>query len=633
VTRQTNERQGIVIGTGGHVDHGKTSLVRALTGVETDRWREERERGLTIDIGFAPLTLDGSLEVGVVDVPGHEDFLKNMLAGATGIDVLLLVVAADEGPMPQTLEHLAIAELLDVRVGVVALTKTDNVDDEWLELARDATRELLDRTPGRDTWPIVPVSAKTGEGLDDLRGALQDAMAGGGRRRKDDVFRLPVDRAFSIRGTGTVVTGTVWSGRVKVGETLRLFPGERTARVRGLQVHEEARSRVSAGRRCAIALVGVGSDVAGRGSVLVSDPAWRESSRLAVRLSALGSTQRPIEHGQRLRVYLGTREVMARVRTPDRADHLPGAVGWAVLDLEAPLLARARDRAILRFYSPVRTIGGAHVAELDPPPLWAERSARWAAILDGSIAEAFRAAVELAGLAGLVLDAAPLALGRTPTEIRDAAAEAGVQQIGSRWFSEAAGEDAVTAVDAAMVRLHAADRRAAGISKEAVRSALVGVCAAELGEQAIGLLLESGALIESGPRLARADHVPELTEGEREARARLEQTIVAGGLQPPTIGDLAKTSGLARPVLDDLLRLLQETGVTRAVTPEIHVSARALDDMTARVRTLLAGQPAAGPSVFKSAFDLSRKYLIPLLEYLDREGVTRRTGEGRVLVS
>ncbi len=627
-----SERRGIVIGTAGHVDHGKTSLVRALTGVETDRWREERERGLTIDIGFAPLALDDSHEVGMVDVPGHEDFLKNMLAGATGIDVLLLVVAADEGPMPQTREHLAIAEMLNVRLGVVALTKTDNVDEEWLELAQDTTRELLDATPGRKTWPIVPVSAKTGEGMEELRAVLRESLTRVDARRGDDVFRLPVDRVFSIHGTGTVVTGTVWSGAVEVGETLRVFPGESSVRIRGLQVHDETRSKVTAGRRCAFALVGVSPSDVARGSVLVSDPAWRESHRLGVRLSSLGASARSIEHGQRVRVYLGTREVMARVLTPRRTDHAPGEVGWAVLDLEAPLVARAKDRAILRFYSPVHTIGGIEVAEHDPPRFWDDRTPRWGEILDGSAADAFRAATELAGLSGLPADVVPLALGRPASEIDASAGEAGVRRIGSRWFSVAAGDDAVTAVEAAMSRLHLADRRAAAISKEAVRSALDGVCALELVELAIESLLARGVLVEDGPRLARADHAPELTKGELEAQSRLEAAIVDGGLQPPTVGDLAKTLGLARPVLDDLLRLLQEGGVTRAVTPEIHVSARALDDMTEQVRELLADQSAAPPTVFKTAFRLSRKYLIPLLEYLDREGVTRRTAEGRVLV-
>ena len=347
-----SDRRGILIGTAGHVDHGKTALVRALTGVETDRWLEERKRGLTIDLGFARLDLDPGLETGIVDVPGHEDFLKNMLAGATGIDVLLLVVAADEGPMPQTHEHLAIARLLNIRRGVVALTKSDRVDGDWLDLAHETTRELLDEEAARASWEIVPVSALTGAGIEPLREALGRSAAAVRARGVDDRFRLPVDRSFSVRGTGTVVTGTVWSGSIGVGDTVSVFPGGDSARVRALQVHEDPRPRVTAGRRCAVALVGVAPASVERGSVLFGPSDWRPSERLGVRVRALGGRDRPLLHGQRLRVYLGTREVMARLQTADRRPIAPGATAWAVLALEAPLLARARDRAILRFYSP-----------------------------------------------------------------------------------------------------------------------------------------------------------------------------------------------------------------------------------------------------------------------------------------
>ncbi|MEK6254401.1 MAG: selenocysteine-specific translation elongation factor, partial [Gemmatimonadales bacterium] len=261
--------RGVIVGTGGHVDHGKTSLVRALTGVETDRWAEERERGLTIDIGFAPLesVMDG--EAGIVDVPGHEDFVKNMLAGSTGVDVLLLVVAADEGPMPQTREHVTIARLLGIRSGVVALNKIDRVDDEWLELVREATRDELTKLLGHSDWPIVAVSATTGEGLSDLREAIRVASSGSRRRYSSDLFRMPIDRSFSVRGAGTVVTGTTWSGTVRVGETLGVQPGNLTARVRSLQVHGEEREAVGPGMRCAMALVGVDAGRVDRGSVVL----------------------------------------------------------------------------------------------------------------------------------------------------------------------------------------------------------------------------------------------------------------------------------------------------------------------------------------------------------------------------
>ena len=626
-----SDRHGIVIGTAGHVDHGKTALVRALTGVETDRWLEERKRGLTIDLGFARLDLDPDLETGIVDVPGHEDFLKNMLAGATGIDVLLLVVAADEGPMPQTREHLAIARLLNVRRGVVALTKSDRVDEEWLELAIETTRELLDEEPTRTSWEIVPVSALTGDGIEPLREALRKSTAGIRGRSDDDRFRLPVDRSFSIRGTGTVVTGTVWSGAISVGDTVSVFPGGGSARVRALQVHEDPRSRVTAGRRCAVALVGVGPAAVERGSVLADPSEWEPSERLGVRVRALAGRARPLRHGQRLRVYLGTREVMARLQTPDRQPVAPGGTAWAVLALEAPLLARTRDRAILRFYSPVTTIGGVRVAELNPPPDWPARTESWERILNDTPAEAIAAAVALEGLRGLPVATSSIRIGRRSLTLETAAEEAGCVCIGDRWFAADAAARAMEAVEESMARLHAADRRAPGVSKEAVRSALAPVCDLQLAETAVRQLLAERRLLESGPQLALPGQVPRLTPEEEEARRELAATIGAAGLQPPLVAELGRMLRLDRAVLDDLLRLLQESGTTKAVTPELHVAAEALEAMESRVRALLADGDPAAPARFKEAFGLSRKYLIPLLEYLDRGGVTRRTTEGRVL--
>ena len=625
-----SDRRGIVIGTAGHVDHGKTALVRALTGVDTDRWAEEQRRGLTIDLGFARLDLDPDVETGIVDVPGHEDFLKNMLAGATGIDVLLLVVAADEGPMPQTREHLAIADLLDVRRGVVALTKSDRVDAEWLELAEETTRDLLAEDPARAAWPIVPVSSLTGDGIDALRRALRSLIAGIRARKEDDLLRLPVDRSFSIRGTGTVVTGTVWSGRVRVGDSVRVFPGDAAVRVRGLRVHDDPRPVVAAGRRCAVALAGVAPGAVGRGSVLIDDPAWRPSERLGVRLRALAGCDRPLIHGQRLRIYLGTREVMARLHTAGRAPVAPGEAAWAVLALESPLLARTRDRAIVRFYSPVATVGGARVAEPDPPPDWTSRTAAWGHLLDGDAAAALGSAVALEGLLGLEVATAPVRLGRRAAALGAAAGEAGCVRIGARWFSASAGPGAMRAVEQAVAHLHASDRRAAGVSKEAVRSALADACDSDLGETAVRDLLAEGRLVENGPWLSLPGHRPRLTEREEAARDRLAAMIVEAGLQPPSVTELGNALRLERRVLDDLLRLLRDAGTTRAVTPELHVSAAALDALELRARELLRDDAPAPPTRFKEAFGLSRKYLIPLLEYLDREGVTRRTPEGRV---
>src|SRR5690606_6716769 len=316
----------LVLGTAGHIDHGKTALVRALTGVDTDRLAEEKRRGITIDLGFANLRLPDGQELAVVDVPGHEAFIRNMLAGATGIDIVLLVIAADEGVMPQTREHLAIVDLLGVRCGVVAITKVDLVEREWLDLVMEDVRAALADTPFADA-PLVPVSARTGEGLDALVAAIADAARATAERDHDDLFRLPIDRVFTIRGTGTVVTGTVWSGRLRVGAAVRVLPQDLHARVRGAQVHGRDAPCVSAGQRAALALAGVERDQLGRGDVIVADEAWAATTRLTALVRVLPASPWPLRTRQRVRFHLGTAEIMGRVRPLDAPEIPPGQTG------------------------------------------------------------------------------------------------------------------------------------------------------------------------------------------------------------------------------------------------------------------------------------------------------------------
>ncbi len=404
----------LVLGTAGHVDHGKTALVAALTGVDTDRLAEEKRRGITIDLGFAELPLGDDLTLGIVDVPGHEAFVRNMLAGATGIDLVLLVVAADEGVMPQTTEHLDIVRLLGVRGGVVALTKTDLVEPAWLELVQEELTEHLAATPFAGA-PVVPVSSRDGRGLDELRAALAGAAAAVPDRPADGRFRMPVDRVFTIRGTGTVVTGTVWHGALNADASPRVLPSGRTSRVRGLQVHGREVDRILAGQRAAVALAGLDTDEVQRGDVLVDSPDWTPSSMLTVRLSVVPDSAWSIAQRQRVRVHLGTAEALARVALLEPAaveggssdaDTIlgPGQTTWAQLRLESPLVARAGDRLVVRSYSPVTTIGGAVVAE--PVPRKRKRlrepdRSALDAILDGDAAAAAAAAGRLAGRTGI----------------------------------------------------------------------------------------------------------------------------------------------------------------------------------------------------------------------------------------
>ncbi len=368
----------MIIGTAGHIDHGKTALVRALTGVDTDRLPEEKRRGITIELGFAPLTLEGLGTVGVVDVPGHDAFVRTMLAGATGIDLALLVIAADEGIMPQTREHLAILSLLGVRSGVVALTKRDVADDEWVALVREDIEALLATTAWRDV-PIIETSAVTGAGIEQLRTTLRERLEELPARSARDLFRMPIDRAFSVKGTGTVVTGTVWSGTVDLQTPLHLFPLDRAVRARGVQSHGAQSRSLMPGTRAAIALAGVELGDVARGGLLVEEAAWSASRVLRADVTLLGDVPRSVRPREWVRLHLGTSEVGARIVVPGGM-LAPGETRGARVVLNAPLVARAGDRFVLRLASPPSTIGGGVVADPAPapaaPPALAHRARR-----------------------------------------------------------------------------------------------------------------------------------------------------------------------------------------------------------------------------------------------------------------
>ena len=476
--------KSVIVGTAGHVDHGKTLLVEALTGVNTDRWDEERERGITIDLGFAPFPSGADdLEVSVIDVPGHEDFVKNMLAGATGVDVLLLVVAADEGPMPQTREHLWIARLLGVETGVVAITKSDLVDEDFLGLVAESVRDELARIFPASDWPIVHVSARTGDGIDDLKAAVLDAASRTRARRDDDLFRMPVDRAFSVRGVGTVVTGTVWSGAVEVGEEVRILPGDRTARVRGVQVHGVTVQRGAAGQRAALALVGIELSQVGRGDVLTGSALWRETRYLDAELLLLADSPWPLKYWQRLRFHIGTAETMARLVLLDRNRLEPGDRALVQFRLEQPVVARAGDRYVVRFYSPVTTVGGGVVVHP-----WAPRHARIGEEAIGrlrSVADS-EGKERLARVMRELTDGASEAelailVGTPPSDLSrdlaELASEGALREISGRWYEAAAVSEARRAITAEISLSHAQNADASGVSLESLRSAVaIPVC-------------------------------------------------------------------------------------------------------------------------------------------------------------
>ncbi len=630
----------VILGTAGHIDHGKTALVRALTGVDTDRLKEEKARGITIDLGFAELSDEGGFHMGVVDVPGHEGFVRTMVAGATGMDVVLLVVAADEGVMPQTREHLAIVGLLDVPRLVVALTKSDLVEPEWMELVDAEVADLLATTRYADS-PRIATSASTGAGLDELRGALRDAFASAGTRRQaEDLARLPLDRVFTVQGTGTVVTGTLWSGTLETGARVRVLPKEIEGRIRGLQVHGRDVARASAGERTAVALSGTDVDhhVIERGAVLVTDPAWEETWMLTVRATVLGDTGWGLAHNQRVRVHLGTAEVLARSALLESEELGAGDEGWIQLRLEEATVARAGDPLILRSYSPMETFGGAVVVEAHPPKrrhLGPDERMALDALLEGlrrpGSGQAVGAVARLAAWSGVREDRLSVLAGGTPEQVRQglqALLDAGGVRCSGVVFSGEVVAEAKERMLAALKAEHEAHPIRGVVSLERLRAALPTWCHPALSEAIPSELSESGRieLIRGGARSPGFE--PTLRPDQQEICRTLLDIYEEAKLAPPFVQELPPELA-TREDLADLLRHLESSGRIQAVAEGLFFAADVLDRAEKDVARVMGGRTDLGPADFKEVLPVSRKHLIPLLVHLDGKGVTVRRDQVR----
>ena len=621
----------LILGTAGHIDHGKTALVQALTGVDTDRLAEEKRRGITIDLGFAELPVSDDLAFGVVDVPGHESFIRNMLAGATGMDLVLLVVAADEATMPQTREHLAIVRLLGVEALVVALSRIDLVEEEWLELALDDVRELLADTPYADA-PIVPTSAVTGAGLDELRAALA-REGGSARARLDaDIVRLPVDRVFTVRGTGTVVTGTLWSGLLSLDQRVRLEPGGVEARVRGLQVHGRSVKMARAGERTAVALAGgrVGREAVGRGQVVVGDDPWVAADRITARIELLPDTAWSIVRGQRVRVHLGTSEVMARVFLLDRDGMEAGESAWAQLRLEAPLVARARDHVVLRSYSPMTTIGGGMVAEPSPPPrtrLRGRERELLEALLGPDPAFRRRAALDLAGWAGIPRAELPIRTGDPPETLAPRDHDTGFGTGRALYSGTVAGEGR-RLLQRRVAGYHQAQPLRPGLPLAEAREALPSGAGPELADALLAHLAEDGELEVRRELVREPGFEPTLTAEQEDVRSGLAEQYRAARLSPPSIRDLP--AGLRdHPDLWPILKLLEQAGDIVVLNDDFFADADAVKRGARAVQERLGGRSGLGPADFREVLPVTRRHLLPLLACFDRRGITVRRGSGR----
>jgi selenocysteine-specific elongation factor len=625
-----------VVGTAGHIDHGKTALVAALTGIDTDRLPEERRRGISIDLGFAPLTLGPDAPpASVVDVPGHEGFVKNMVAGASGIDAVLFVVAADEGMMPQSHEHLLVLEALGIERGVVAITKADLVDADWAELVAETVREEL-RGSALAEAPVVRVSSRTGEGMEALRRTLARVVAAAPGRRDDFPFRMPIDRSFGLTGVGTVVTGTVWSGAISEGEVVLGLPSEERARIRSVEVHGERVNSALPGRRAAIGLGGGGHAFA-RGTVLVSpDRPWRAWMRVEVAAWLAPSAPRALRGRDRVRVHHGTTEAMGRLRWYTDRGVAPGGEEYALLELESPIVAAVGDRFVLRAYSPVATIGGGRVLALGGRrlrgPGKVERRESLAALDAAPAGERLLRALELADTEGIEATGLPIATGLGERDLAAAAeaAGSGIERRGDRWFAASARERAMARVGAALEAFHVREPLRPGMPLEAARQAARAPAA--LVESAIEALERSGVVERRGAALAIGGHRVELDAGDRRVVERAMMRYGEAGLEPPETGALAAELGIDASRLRELLRLLERQGRLVKLGNDWYADAGAL----ARAERMLVerlGREEAGADTgaFKELFGVTRKYLIPILEYFDRRGLTRRDGNRRVL--
>jgi selenocysteine-specific elongation factor len=610
----------VIIGTAGHIDHGKSALVAALTGQAMDRLAEERRRGITIDLNFAPLPLGDGRTAGVVDVPGHEDFVRTMVAGASGIDLALLVIAADEGIMPQTVEHLAVLEQLGVAAGIPVVTKADLVDPDWLDLVLAEVADRMARSTVRFDPPVA-VSAKTGSGLDQLRARLADHAATVKPHRAADLFRLPVDRAFSVAGVGTVVTGTAWSGRLSVGDAVRLLPSGPSGRVRSIESYGVSLEHSEPGARTAVGIAGIQRDQAQRGAWLVSaDSPWLPAQAIDAELRLEPDAPRGLTARTRVRVHLGTAEVMARVhpRTPIE----PGGRGLARLALESPLVARGGDRLVLRSYSPVTTIGGGRVLDPSPP----RRRAAWpAGLVSEDAATRFAALLERRP-GGITAAELPVLVGCAPAESAGiAGAAAGVRQVGDLWVRESTLADLGTRGVSLLKAHHRARPSDRGLSLETLRRGLRAPEA--LAERAVADLASAGRIRVADGIATLSGFVPRVEGGDAEID-RVVRILEEAGLSPPTLGELEQQTG--RHDVSAILRLAAQAGKVEAVERERYYSRPALERFTATL-TELGRESAIAPAALRDRLGISRKYLIPLLEWADAKGITERVGDARRL--
>jgi len=613
----------LVAGTAGHVDHGKTALLRALTGIDTDRLEEEKRRGITIDLGFAHLDLDSGIRVGFVDVPGHERFVKNMLAGVAGIDLVLFVIAADESIKPQTREHFDICRLLNVRHGIIVITKCDLVDAEILELVKLEAEEFV-RGSFLEGAPVIPVSAVTGEGLAKLReeiGKLAERLPA---RQTTGHFRLPIDRAFVMKGFGTVVTGTLISGAVRLEEELEVHGLGRRVRVRGIQVHGAPVAEAFAGQRTALNLTGVEAKELRRGMVLTAPGLFRTTAVVDAHFTLLPEAK-PLKQRAPVHFHAGTAEVTAEARLLDAGAAMePGSEAFVRFKLAEPLLLLPGDRFIVRMFSPVVTIGGGVALDIDPPRV-KHPAERLAKLFRATPAEALALLVHESPW-GCSLSELVRRTGYSESQIL----EAGLTRLPAAepWFIEPARVAALRErILETLRRFHAEQPLQTGMPKEDLRAAVLPGAPEFLLD---GLVAGWEAVGAEGGRIRLADHRVTFGGDEQEALARIERAFQSAGLAAPELTGVLNGSGVEAGRARQLLQILLRNRRLIRISEDLVIHATALEQL----KTLLSARRGERFTVpaFKEWTGVSRKFAIPLLEFLDREKITRREGDERVVL-
>ena len=632
----------IVLGTAGHIDHGKTSLIRALTGIETDRLKEEKARGITIELGFASMDLPSGQHLGIVDVPGHEKFVKNMVAGATGIDMVAMVIAADEGVMPQTREHMEICTLLGIRYGMVVMTKKDMVDEDWLEMVTEDIRNFVKGTFLEDA-PIVPVSSMTGEGLPELVKTMDDIAALIPERTSTGLFRLPVDRVFTMKGFGTVITGTVASGTIRVGDTIMIYPSMVTSKVRGLQVHNLSTETASSGMRTAINFQGLEKTAIERGEVVSVPDGMRNSHLVDARMHYLSSNKKPLKNRTRIRFHTGTCEIMGNLILLENETLDPGETAVVQIRLEAPVACVKDDRYVIRSYSPVRTIAGGEI--LNPFPSKHKRFKEdivtgLKGITEQDLESTISFHCSQAGFSGLTFNDLKLMTNTADKKLNTAVSNLLTHKRliqtdkETRTFIYKDVFDGLTAAATDLLRnYHDANPLREGMPKGELKSKFPQSLGVKLFNLMVNQLSTAGALVQDGDTVRLANHKVALKVDQADMRKKILDAFVESGITPPYFKSLVvETLGYDFDQAKDVLMLLVNEKKLVKIKEDLYFHADALEALQKKLVDFLKANKTIDAPQFKDlAGGIARKYLIPILEYFDMKNITIRVGDTRQL--